>query len=355
MSPEVRHGLPAFLGVILTVFSTPAAGADDSGLSIDGVIDLEFRYEAGDSAKDHAEFDLHHFNLISQYQITRHWRILGELEFEHGPDVQSGSVAGRITLEQAWMEYRHNRQWQIRLGKFLPPFGLYNEIHDRTPIHLFVRLPQAIYGFHEVYPGHTQELFNKFLTGVQFRGTTEVGGAAVADIRVYAGNGRGPNSHGEDLNANKALGGKMILRERDGRWHAGLSYYRDRNGHADDALQQHSLLEAKWTPPVFSKSIELLTEITYSRLEQLDGSGNIEPLGAYLMLVLYPQKAFMPWIRGEAFRLDSGRGGETERSMWLGGAYDVASQVRLKVDIYYAEGGSLGVRRGVLMGVAAHF
>ncbi len=73
------------------------------------------------------------------------------------------------------------------------------------------------------------------------------------------------------------------------------------------------------------------------------------------MLALWPQKAFIPWIRGEVYRPDMSRGGETERGIWFGGAYDAASQLRLKVDIYYSEGGSLGVLRGVLMGVAAHF
>jgi hypothetical protein len=350
---RIRGWAFLLLGGALLCSAAGSPAEAGSKIDVNGVIDLELRYEEGTNAPEHAEFDLHHFNLIGRYQITQAWRVLGEVEYEHGPDVSDGFIDGRITLEQAWLEYRRSRRLQLRLGKILPPFGLYNEIHDRTPIHLFVRLPQAIYGAHEVYPGQVQNLYTKFLTGLQFRGNADLGTDAVGELRLYVGNGRGPESHGGDGNANKAVGGKLVFREKDQLWHVGASYYRDRNGLADDMLQQHLLFEGKWTPGFLSRTVELLSEVGYSRLDTPAGEA-VTPLGAYLMIALCQDRSFMPWIRAEGYRGDS-QGTEWDKGLWLGAAYDVAFQVRLKIELFYSEGGPLGVRRGVLTGVAAHF
>ena len=101
------------------------------GVSIGGYGELLFTDRQGGPN----EADFLRAVLYAGYKFDDHWLVNSEYEFEHATvsDTNDGSgdeSPGSVSVEFAYIEYRHTEQFGARGGLVLIPMGLANELHE---------------------------------------------------------------------------------------------------------------------------------------------------------------------------------------------------------------------------------
>lgn len=290
------------------------AGAQQDKLTFYGFFDFQAEATHGREGSP-STFHQHHLNLVTVYEVDDRWRVFTEVEYEHGPALEGSTGNGEILLERAVLEYHLSDVFEVRLGKFLTPFGLYNERHDASPSLLSTSLPTSVYSEARANDvGGTQELFSKFATGVQLRGTLARIGWGV-DYALYVSNGRGPAPAQQDNNSNKGIGGRLAVRIPGNDIQLGASFYDDRNGEAANTRQQSFGLDA--TVRYFGLLVE--SEALIPRLERVNAAGapngTYRTARGYYIQISHPfTDALTPFARFDAFdnNISASRDGETD-------------------------------------------
>ena len=318
----------------LTLFVAASSAAAQDRFRTYGIVDVEAEWSDESSATKNGTFDIHHFNVVSTFRLDDEWRVFSEVEWEHGPAIEGSGGSGLIALERAWVEFRASRALQIRAGKFLPPFGIYNERHDATPTFLMTFLPAAIYGKHGNTTGGSQRLYAKFGTGVQVLGSVAFG-TWTGSYHVYVSNGRGVNPGGTDDNRNKGLGARVILGSAFEGLTLGASFYADRNGLAADTRQEAYAADVTARVSGFTLEVEGMIP----RLETLDPMG--VPSGSFRGgLAYYAQGSYRigerltPFGRFERYDPDRSAPDDHERSIVMGVNLAATGAVFLKSEVH---------------------
>jgi hypothetical protein len=262
-----------FLVLAVSLLAGPVQ-AQQERFQVYGFFDLELDGTNKNPDDFQYTFDQHHFNVITVYRMSDRWRVFGEVEWEHGVSLNASGGSGLVALERAWVEYAHTDALRVKAGKFLPPFGNYNQLHDATPTFLSSFLPNAVYGKHSNTVGGSQRLYAKFGTGIQVLGTF-FPGSWQADYYAYVTNGRGPRPGEADNDRNKGVGGRFVLTAPNDVARLGASYYEDRNGAADGTKQRAIAAELAFGTSGFWLEGEALIPV----LETVDGAG--VPNGAF--------------------------------------------------------------------------
>ncbi|NNE45355.1 MAG: hypothetical protein HKN37_01715 [Rhodothermales bacterium] len=318
---------------LVFVLAAPSL-AQERTLSVYGYFDLEYEVGNENDAARRGSFDQHHFNVITSYVLDDHFRVLGEIEWEHGTELAVGEGAGEVKLVRAWAEYRHADGLKIRVGKFLPPYGIYNLRHDATPTFLSTFLPSSIYGNHLNPLGEEQRFYSKHATGIQV-----LGSVPVRDWRVgyaaYVSNGRGETPFESDGNSNKGLGGRLTVLLPKRVAEIGTSFYTDRNGTAADTRQTFVGFDANIDIAGFNIS----GETTLGRLETVTGtmqpSGSFQnSLGAYGQLAYTLYDRVTPFARYDFFDPNTGTSDDGEYHVTTGVNFSVTPRVYLKAEVH---------------------
>ncbi|HEX4627677.1 MAG TPA: hypothetical protein VH137_02720, partial [Gemmatimonadales bacterium] len=300
------------------------AGAQGERLKLYGFFDTEL-HAANQPGGPPWSFDQHHVNVVSIYNLDAHWRVFTEVEWEH---------AALVQLEQGVLEFKHTDALQLKVGKFLPPFGLYNLRRDATPTFLSVAAPNAIYGEHSNPMGLSQLLVPEFGTGLAVLGNAYLRGWQ-GEYAAYVTNGRGPEAAGQASNQAKGLGGRLVLHAPGDALQLGLSYYADRNGDASDTRQRAIGFDALARYADFVVEAEALAP----RLEQADSAGR--PNGRfrtgrayYLQLSHLLGEALTPFARYEYYDPDTGFAAKADRDVVLGLNLAATRAVLLKGEVH---------------------
>lgn len=326
-------------GVFLTLFlllSGSAGVAQESKLRVYGYFDLELEGSNKDAVGKRWTFDQHHFNVVTIYQLDERFRVFGEIEWEHGISLESGgNGSGLVALERAWLEYKYSDAFKVKVGKFLPPFGIYNLRHDATPTFLSTFLPSSIYGKHTNTNGGKQRLFAKFATGVQILGSL-LGDKWEGEYYLYLSNGRGSNPGEKDDNSNKAVGGRLVVSPPVEGLRLGMSFYTEKNGSANNTKQRTLAFDAALDYSDF----KLETELILPNLEHVDSIGT--PNGKHQNGAgFYVQGAntffdkLTPFARYDFFNPDVDKGDDGETDVVLGINFAVTPRVYLKSEIHF--------------------
>jgi hypothetical protein len=90
---------------------------------------VDFLYKDTDKQDSKQFFDLHHFYLYFDNELTENWRAFAELEFEHVPELEGGGGSGELKLERGYIQYTYNDHAKSRLGKFNTPLGIWTPTH----------------------------------------------------------------------------------------------------------------------------------------------------------------------------------------------------------------------------------
>ncbi|QQR91852.1 MAG: hypothetical protein IPJ88_09205 [Myxococcales bacterium] len=300
-------------------------------------------YDSADSWSNvhdpYSSFALGNLNLYLDAKLAENWRSLSEIRFLLLPNGaldtstlspsgtanrQNTSVAdysetnrplrwGGVEIERAWVEYTAHPMATLRAGIWLTPYGIWNVDHG-SPTVITINRPYII----------GEQLFPERQTGLQLLGSSSMGHTTVG-YHLTVSNGRGPVDSYQDLDNNKALGGRLYLR---GQWlgdlQLGLSgywgEYTDRGAVLStiDAAVRRPLNEqftefsmaadARWTlGPWLFQAEAVVNELSYKngkRPEVYPGAyaSNRRAWGSYLITMYeLPWFGIRPYVSGELY------------------------------------------------------
>lgn len=320
------------LGVI---WLAPASGAAQEFIGPHGYLTFEGEISNKDSVGRRGTFDLHHFNLLGDFLLTSRMRVFGEIEWEHGTDSEpsepEGSAAGFVRLERAWFEYAFSGKLKLRIGKFLTPFGIYNEIHDAAPAYDTSILPQSIYGKHTNLFGNLQRFYAKFSTGLHVLGNLNM---KAGDLRysLFVANGRGRQPFEQDDNADKGVGLRLQFDVANAGARLGYSFYTDKNGLAFDTRQISHQVDFQYENSAWRFSAEAarfsLSGGRFFRSGQIAYAGYAE----VARQVTHKQTVL---LRFDVIDPGRGRLNDLKRDVTLGTSLHIIREVVIKAEVHF--------------------
>lgn len=198
---ETRHGLSILTRLV----------------EVSGYADAEYSFTDRDG--EDSGFRLRHLSLFFTKEIQKEWKLFTEVEFEDAPRIESErstdevkSSQGTIFIEQMYIEYHPRLDWDLRLGRFLTPAGIWSIYH--YPPYVPTQTAPIIY----------KVIFPEVSDGIQLRNSFSFKDSAL-DTQVYLANGSGNSGNG-DRNESKGAGARVDADLLAG-LSTGLSYYRE--------------------------------------------------------------------------------------------------------------------------------
>ncbi|MFQ5633695.1 MAG: hypothetical protein ACE5I1_33435 [bacterium] len=302
-----------------------------------GFLTFEAEISDRDSIGRRGTFDLHHFNVLGNYLLNAQARVFGEVEWEHGADFESferrRSSSGFVRLERAWFEYAFSGKIKLRVGKFLTPYGIYNEIHDAAPAYDTSILPNSLYGRHRILNGDDQRLYAKFAIGLQVLGKLEFGQSAI-EYRALISNGRGESPFEQDDNSDKGIGLRLIAHLPSTGLRLGYSLYTDKNGLASNTRQTSHA----WDAHLEWNRWRLTGEFAHSRLDPTSGDlyKQIANGGyAELSYILFKNQTLL--VRYDLLDPDSRQVNDLQRDLTVGMNIRIIKQALVKAEVHFWE------------------
>ncbi|MBI4948667.1 MAG: porin [Deltaproteobacteria bacterium] len=200
---ETRHGLGLLSNLV----------------EVSGYADAEYAFT--DREGEDSGFRIRHLSLFFTKDIQREWKLFTEVEFEDAPRIESEKAAdtvkssqGTIFVEQLYIEYHPMLSWDIRLGRFLTPAGVWSIYH--YPPYVPTQTSPIIY----------KEIFPKVSDGVQLKNSFSLRDSSI-DTHLYVANGAG-NPGALDRNESKGIGARLNADLLAG-LSTGFSYFGERD------------------------------------------------------------------------------------------------------------------------------
>lgn len=215
------------------------------------------------SSEDRPEsnsFGLQQLNLLLQKDLRADWTAF--INFEVLNNFSSTRQWGALNLEEAWVRYRRDMRFNLKLGLLIPTFNNLNEINNRTPLLPYVIRP-LIY----------ETSFNEFIVIEEFvpaRAFVQAYGffpfgESKLDYAVFAGNSPNINSDpqrgqtGTDTTATILVGGRLGIRYQELK--LGFSATREKDNQFQGLGNQFQGLPAQ-----LGRAAEELKEVLKTRL-----------------------------------------------------------------------------------------
>lgn len=245
---ETRHGLGLLSNLV----------------EVSGYADAEYAFT--DREGEDSGFRVRHLSLFFTKDIQKEWKLFTEVEFEDAPRIESEratddvkSSQGTIFVEQLYIEYHPKLSWDIRLGRFLTPAGIWSIYH--YPPYVPTQTSPIIY----------KVIFPKVSDGVQLKNSFNLRDSAL-DTHLYIANGAG-NPGALDRNEGKGIGARVNADLLTG-LSAGLSYFgeRDNEGILRMSYGAHVL---------FSRSALRLQAEYQTRSNEPDAASGFDDSGWY--------------------------------------------------------------------------
>jgi len=205
--------------IIVLLSCTVFAETGNSSLRIFGYFQntYQHQYTTYNSDKfNSSSFLLQQLNLFLQRDINQNWTSF--VNFELLNNYSSYRQWGAYNIEEAWIKYRLNENFNLKLGLQIPIFNYFNEIKNRTPLIPYVIRP-LVYetSFSEFI---STEEFTPARTFVQAYGFYQLNSAKL-DYAVYLGNSPNVNSDprygqtGVDTTETFLIGGRLGIRYKE--------------------------------------------------------------------------------------------------------------------------------------------
>lgn len=185
--------------LIVLSFTNIHAQIEESPIKIFGYFQNSFQYwTTMEDRRQQDSFSLQQLNFFLQKDLGRNWTALVNFEFLN--NFSSSHQWGAANLEEAWLRYRRNEKFSIKLGLQIPIFNNLNEINNRTPLLPYIIRP-LVYetSFGEFYP---VEEFVPARAFAQIYGFLPLGQVKL-DYAVYMGNSSNVSSGAEASSASR--------------------------------------------------------------------------------------------------------------------------------------------------------
>lgn len=188
-------------------------------VDVSGYADAEFSFTGQEGESN--RFRIRHLSLFFTKEVQKEWKLFTEIEFEDAPRIESDPSTdtvkksqGTLFVEQMYIEYHPKTSWDLRVGRYLTPAGIW-----------------PIYHYPPYVPTQTSPLFYKVIfpevsDGLLLRNSFTVFDSAL-DTHLFVANGSG-NPGTTDRNQNKAAGARINLGILNG-LSLGASFYGEKD------------------------------------------------------------------------------------------------------------------------------
>lgn len=201
------------LTLLLLLLVVPGTRGDES-LKVFGYFQSEFFYDRTDfESQRRTSFVLQHLNLLLQKDLADNWSAY--INFEFTNSFNSAKDWGSFNIQEAWLLYRYDNRFNLKLGQQIPIFNNLNEIKNRTPLLPYIIRPVVYESSLENVISLDQYVPNRAY--VQAYGFLPVGKAKF-DYAAYVGNSPNINSDtaagqtGVDTTDTFLFGGRVGMR-----------------------------------------------------------------------------------------------------------------------------------------------
>jgi hypothetical protein len=312
----------------------PADATAPVGASLRGYAVVAYQRAEGEPDSFDQEAFAVYFNSPLSDQVS----VFAEIEFSNGirltdPDTGDDEDVGRVKVERALIDY-HPVDWaQVRLGKFLTPFGDWN-VNHADPLHFTTSRPLVV-GL--VVP--------ETLTGILLQGTFFPADWEV-DYRLHLSNGSGEQPDTDDGNYHKAVGARLAVRPWAG-LQLGASLFDDADDRYEGWHQQHFGVDFQWRPGAFQLSGEGVVSRAIG--DRSDGA----PEGMFVEVAYTFGHRLSPVVRYELMRLP--QNAVASRVGVAGIAYRPLAPLLLKAEYQVRRGGRERWRSNAVLASVATF
>jgi hypothetical protein len=173
------------------------------------------------SNNNQSTFAIGSFNLYLAKNLSPRWRSLGEVRLLYAPNGNTNADGtfnhstaldntnfgrtvtwGGISIVRLYLEYDLTSWLTVRAGHFLSPYGIWNVDHG-SPVIISTSRPYIV----------GEQLIPEQQTGLDIFGKKFFGDIGVG-YHLTLSNGRGPLEAVQDLDGNKAIGGRVDVSTR---------------------------------------------------------------------------------------------------------------------------------------------
>ena len=127
---------------IITIFLIAYLGhgqEQENPLKIFGYFQNSFGHITHDDQKNYNSFNMQQLNVLLQKDLLEDWTAF--INFQGVNNFSAERRWGSFSIEEAWIRYRYDNHFNLKLGLQIPVFNRLNEIKNRTPLLPYVVLP----------------------------------------------------------------------------------------------------------------------------------------------------------------------------------------------------------------------
>jgi hypothetical protein len=277
-------------------------------------------------------FDSDVIGVAINVHATDRVRVSIESDWEHG--ASTGANRGSLNLEYGFVEYTVRDALKVRAGKFLTPFGIFNEIHNVAYTFAPVKLPSPSNRTDRIvktaYAPHP-----RWGTGISLHGDASLAGRDWSyDVLVANGdNTAATNPFDHDDNSAKSVAARLRF-EPSPHVRLGTSFYWDHTAQTGfDRLMSHGVeADIRWG------RLQVLSESIFG-WRRPTGAANVRQLAAYGQAAFRFDNRLTPYARLEYVDLlDTDDDAGT--NLIVGISYELDRNLFLKLEDNHFRGGS---------------
>jgi hypothetical protein len=213
----MRNGIVGLIIIIFLTSSSILAQNQESPLKIFGYFQNSFQHWTKFEDRPEANsFSVQQLNIFFQKDLAQNWTAFIDLEFLN--NFSSTRKWGAANLEEAWVRWRMNEKFNLKLGLQIPQFNNLNEIKNRTPLLPYIIRP-LVYetSFNEFIPVEWFTPHRAFAQVYGFLPTRDI----KLDYAVFLGNSLNINNDqtrgqtGIDTTTTMLVGGRFGVRYKE--------------------------------------------------------------------------------------------------------------------------------------------
>jgi hypothetical protein len=316
------------LGVALS--ASPAL-ADDvrDRILVNGFTEFEFekQLEKKGFGDPNGSFDVDTIGFVLNVHASDRIRISLESDWSHGADARQD---GGVVLEYGFLEYTISDLAKVRVGKFLTPMGIFNEVHNVSYSFASVKLPSATNKTGRIIKDAFL-FYPRYAAGIALHGDGTLGSKDFS-YDVLLANGDTVTTSAEpamnpyqfDTNFSKSLTMRFRF-EPSPYLRVGASFYHD----TLTDVNANSITSGGFEAEYSRKNAKLIGEVMFGTLRHLDATTDAQ-VGWYLH-GQYKLGHFTPYARIEGVSLTD-RPGNHGNQLVTGLDFEVSKNLFVKAE-----------------------